>query len=74
MCHFKSMKSFSFCVGICTQVYFDMAQRKQKHTDKQADMKLMGSLLSKCNTHIVFYNVNLILTVIFVITLYEKDT
>ncbi len=51
-----------------------MAQRKQKHTDKQADMKLMGSLLSKCNTHIVFYNVNLILTVIFVITLYEKDT
>lgn len=44
--------------------------KKQKQTDKQAAMKLMGSMLSNCNNHLIFYSVNPILMVIFVIILY----
>ncbi len=58
------------------QVHFDRVQRKQKHMEKQVDLTLIGSLLFNCNNHIIFYSVNPIMMVIFVITPYafEKGT
>lgn len=59
MCHFKSITCFHSELEYehrLTLIWW----RKQKYTDKPADMKLMGSLLSNCTNHIIFNCVNTI--------------
>lgn len=58
MCHFKGMKSFSFLSWKDERsLTLTWCKDKQKHTDKHVDMKLMGSLLSNCETTALYFTV-----------------